>query len=501
MGKVYLVGAGPGDPGLITVKGLEILRMADAIVYDRLASPQLLDENETAIKIYCGKAAGHHSMDQEDINSLLYELSTEHDIVVRLKGGDPYVFGRGGEEAIYLMDRGAEFEVVPGITSGIGGFAYAGVPVTYRSIATSLHLITGHLKDAQSIDFSKYAKLQGTLVFYMGVSNLKAIATGLIEGGLRASTPVMVLHNATLPDQESHILSLDEVTRLEDFSIFKTPSLILVGEVVKFSDSINFIDALPLRSKRIVLTRSKTQSKRTYEQLNNLGAEVINFPTIKTEAIEYDVDGLLKNIPEGIIAFSSANGVKYFMEKLFENADIRALGPYKVASIGSETSKCLKTYDIIPDIEADIFTSEGFSDAILENSKADENLIIIRPEESRAVIAKLCSEKLNCTEAIIYKTVKEVPSTESILKLNEGFDYITFTSSSTVHSFISSLKNAEIDSNVFRNIMNMVGTRAVSIGPITTHTLNSYGIIPALESKEATLDSMINAILKGVNRC
>ncbi len=501
MGKVYLVGAGPGDPGLITVKGLEVLRMADAIVYDRLASPHLLDENESAEKIYCGKSAGHHSMDQEDINSLLYELSLKHDIVVRLKGGDPYVFGRGGEEAMYLMDKGAEFEVIPGITSGIGGFAYAGVPVTYRGIATSIHLITGHLKGAESIDFAMYAKLPGTLVFYMGVANLKAIASGLIEGGMKPSTPIMVLYNATHPDQESHMLTLDEVTRLEDFSIFKTPSLILVGEVVKFSESINFIDALPLRGKKVVITRSKSQSRRTFDLLTSLGAEVIIYPTIKTEAINYDVSELLEKVPTGIIAFSSANGVRYFMDKLFEFGDIRSIGAYKIASIGSETSKSLKTYGIVPDIEATVFTSEGFSESILLNSSKGDHLIIIRPEESRAVIANLCSEKLNCTEAIIYKTVKEVPTLKSIQELNEGFDYITFTSSSTVHSFISSLKKADIDVNMFRNIMNMVGTKSVSIGPITTHTLNAYGIIPALEPKEATVDSMINAILKGVNRC
>lgn len=500
MGKVYLIGAGPGDPGLMTVKGREILRKADAILYDRLASPELLDENEQALKIYCGKAAGHHSMTQDETNKKLYELSKEHNIIVRLKGGDPYVFGRGGEEAVYLKDRGVEFEVIPGVTSGIAGFAYAGVPVSYREIATSIHLITGHLKGAEAIDFSTYAKLEGTLVFYMGVANLKSIAQGLIDGGMEATMPLMVLYNATLPDQESHLLTLKEVVELEDMSRFKTPSLILVGEVASFSNKINFLDFLPLNKKRIVITRSRAQSRRTIDRFRELGAEVISVPTIKTELIEdFDLDGLLNKIPTGIIAFSSANGVNYFMDLLLRKKDIRALGPYRIASIGKETTRTLKTYNLTPDIEAVNSTSEGFSKEIQKNSIEGENLIIIRPEDSRGVISNICSENLNCFEAIIYRTVSEEIDLNSLSELKEGFDFICFTSSSTVHHLMEGIEKSYLNKLEKDLILEEISKKSVSIGPITSKTLSKYNIRPCIESPESSVESMVSSICEGVN--
>lgn len=500
MGKVYLIGAGPGDPGLMTVKGINILRKADAIVYDRLASPELLDENKDALKIYCGKAAGHHSMTQDETNEKLYELSKDYNIVVRLKGGDPYVFGRGGEEAVYLKDRDVEFEVIPGITSGIGGFAYAGVPVSYREIATSIHLITGHLKGAEAIDFTQYAKLPGTLVFYMGVANIKAIAKGLIKGGMDSSTPLMVLYNATLPDQESHLLTLGEVVEMEDMSRFKTPSLILVGEVAKFSEKINYLDFLPLHKKRIVITRSRAQSKRTVDMFRELGAEVLSVPTIKTELIEdFDLESLLNNITTGIIAFSSANGVNYFMDLLLRKQDLRALGPYRIASIGKETTRTLKTYNISPDIEAVNSTSEGFSKEIQNNSTDGENLIIIRPEDSRGVISNICSENLNCTEAIIYRTVPEELDLGSLSELKEGFDFICFTSSSTVHHLMEGIEKSYLNKLEKDLLLKEISKKSVSIGPITSKTLKKYNIKPCIESPESSVESMVRSICEGVN--
>ncbi|MDO5717567.1 MAG: uroporphyrinogen-III C-methyltransferase [Tissierellia bacterium] len=495
--KVYLIGAGPGDPDLITIRGMEVLKKADIILYDNLLSEDLLKENDRAKKIYCGKRAGKHSSSQTEINRLLKELSENYDTVVRLKGGDPYIFGRGGEEALFLAENKIEFEVIPGITSSIAGFANVGIPLTYRDIATSLHFITASRASDKDIDFSKYANLDGSLVFYMGVRNINNIAKGLIRGGMDEKSKMMVLHNATYPDQESSILTLSQaaVSKKGDF---KTPSLILVGKVIDLSEKLDKRN-MPLSNKRIVVTRSKTQSKKLVESLRALGAYIINIPTIKTMPLsDNTLIEDLNRYKDGIIAFSSANGVKYFMEIIFKESDIRIISNYKIAAIGQSTANELANYGIKADIIPEISTSEGFSKAILENTERNENLLIIRPEKSRGIIKKICDDKLNCKELIIYKTEAEDIDLNSFNLLMKGFDFITFTSSSTVKSFMENLCKSKLSENEKNDLLNQIRIKSVSIGPITTSTLLKYNIIPIIESSEISIESMVD-MMQGVN--
>ena len=282
-GKVYLVGAGPGDAGLITVNGMNAIKKADVIVYDRLANPKLLKYNQKSAKlVYVGKASKEHTMKQEDISQLLVDEALAGKTVVRLKGGDPYVFGRGGEEGQLLYQNNVDFEIIPGITSGIGGLAYAGIPITHRDHASSLHLITGHLKSEEDeLNYDALAKLDGTLVFYMGVANLKNIAKGLCDSGKDPKTPVALISWATHPSQKTITTTLDEIINDRFTDEVRPPSLIAVGTVINLKKELDFFESKPLHSKRVIVTRARNQASSLVEALEDLGAMVIECPSIK----------------------------------------------------------------------------------------------------------------------------------------------------------------------------------------------------------------------------
>ena len=321
-GYVYLVGAGPGDPNLITIKGLNCIRQADAIVYDRLANNRLLSEAKDDCEfIYAGKESKNHTKSQDEINHILYQKAIEGKVVVRLKGGDPYVFGRGGEEGIYLNERGILFEVVPGVTSAIGGLAYGGIPITHRNCASSFHVITGHLKDElDELDWEVLAKLKGTLVFLMGVSNLKCICDNLLKYGRNIETPVAIINWASTPKQKTIEGNLTNIYDKAVLEGIKSPSLIVVGEVVNLRNNLNFYEKLPLFGETFVVTRPKSQNSRLVEVLEKYGANIIEFPSIRIE--EIDTGGKLDNAIKDIskythIVFTSQNAVKLFFERLF----------------------------------------------------------------------------------------------------------------------------------------------------------------------------------------
>ena len=351
-GKVYLVGAGPGDYKLLTLKGLECIKKADVIVYDRLANSNYLKEAKSNCEfIYVGKASSNHTLPQEDINRVIADKAKEGKIVTRLKGGDPYVFGRGGEEGQLLKEEGIDFEVIPGITSAIGGLCYAGIPITHRDHASSFHVVTGHLRDDYKenpeINWNALANIRGTIVFLMGVANLKKISENLIKEGKSKDTPVALISWATRYNQRVITSTLEDVYETAVRENVKPPTLIAVGSVVELRDTLNFFEKKPLFGKNIMVTRSRTQSSSIVEKIMDLGGNPIEIPTIKIEKIENntELENEINNIRDyTYLVLTSKNAVEIFFDKLEEmNLDTRALANLKVCAIGSATAKEIKS--------------------------------------------------------------------------------------------------------------------------------------------------------------
>ena len=367
-GKVYLVGAGPGDYKLMTLKGLECIRKSDVIVYDRLANINYLKEaKEDCEFINVGKASSNHLLPQGDINRLIADKALEGKVVTRLKGGDPYVFGRGGEEAEILRNENIDFEVVPGITSAIGGLCYAGIPITHRDHASSFHVITGHPrndgKETKEIDWKALAHVKGTLVFLMGIANLKHISENLIKEGKDKNTPVAFISWATRSNQRVVTTTLENAYEAGVKEEIKPPTLIVVGTVVNLREKLNFFEEKPLFGKNIVVTRSRTQSSALVEQINDLGGNAIEIPTIKIEKIKNNVqlETEINNLKDySYIIFSSKNAVDIFFDKLNKMGyDSRSLYKAKICAMGSETAKHLKYRGINPDIVPKKYVAEG----------------------------------------------------------------------------------------------------------------------------------------------
>ena len=358
-GKVYLVGAGPGDYKLMTLKGLECIRKSDVIVYDRLANINYLKEaKEDCEFINVGKASSNHLLPQGDINRLIADKALEGKVVTRLKGGDPYVFGRGGEEAEILRNENIDFEVVPGITSAIGGLCYAGIPITHRDHASSFHVITGHPrndgKETKEIDWKALAHVKGTLVFLMGIANLKHISENLIKEGKDKNTPVAFISWATRYNQRVVTATLESAYEVAIKENIKPPTLIVVGTVVNLREKLNFFEEKPLFGKNILVTRSRTQSSTLVEKISDLGGNPIEIPTIKIEKIEnnLELEEEINNLKDySYIIFSSKNAVDIFFDKLNKMGyDSRALYNIKICAVGAETARHIKTRGINPDI-------------------------------------------------------------------------------------------------------------------------------------------------------
>ena len=367
-GKVYLVGAGPGDYKLMTLKGLECIRKSDVIVYDRLANINYLKEaKEDCEFINVGKASSNHLLPQGDINRLIADKALEGKVVTRLKGGDPYVFGRGGEEAEILRNENIDFEVVPGITSAIGGLCYAGIPITHRDHASSFHVITGHPrndgKETKEIDWKALAHVKGTLVFLMGIANLKHISENLIKEGKDKNTPVAFISWATRYNQRVVTATLESAYEVATKENIKPPTLIVVGTVVNLREKLNFFEEKPLFGKNILVTRSRTQSSTLVEKISDLGGNPIEIPTIKIEKIEnnLELEEEINNLKDySYIIFSSKNAVDIFFDKLNEMGyDSRALYNIKICAVGAETARHIKTRGINPDIVPKKYVAEG----------------------------------------------------------------------------------------------------------------------------------------------
>ncbi|HEY3278337.1 MAG TPA: uroporphyrinogen-III C-methyltransferase [Syntrophorhabdaceae bacterium] len=488
MGKVYLVGAGPGDPKLITVKGREVIRRADTVIYDYLAHKDILAfARADAEVIYVGKQASRHAMSQDGINALLVEKALLRETVVRLKGGDPYIFGRGGEEAAYLAERAIQFEVVPGITSAIAVPAYAGIPLTYRGYASTVAFITGHedeRKEASAIRWHELATGIDTLVFLMGMKHLGEIARRLIEEGRDPDTDACVIQWGTLPTQRSVTGPLKDIERLVGEAGISPPGIIVVGAVISLKEKLGWFERRPLFGKRVAVTRASHQSAKLGELLVERGAEVIYAPTIEIVPIEPNLP--LSAAIEGLkdyfcIIFTSVNGASIFFEALRKQGkDSRSLGPAKVLPIGTATARFLESRGIVPDHMPHEFTQEGIVRVLDEVGVKGRRFLLPRAEEGRDVVTKYIQDGGGvCDQIPIYRT--ELPRRPEAFASKP--DIITFTSSSTVRNFMT-LYGADV----------LKEGLIASIGPITTETLRKYGIEPHITASRYDIQGLVDAV-------
>lgn len=497
-GKVYLIGAGPGDPGLITLKGKECIEHADTIIYDYLAAPALLSHaSPGAETIYVGKKGGDHTLSQEGINALIVEKASQGKTVARLKGGDPFIFGRGGEEVQELIEAGIPYEIVPGVTSAIAAPAYAGIPLTHRHFTSSVSIITGHedpLKQESNIDWPLISKSTSTLVFLMGVKNLPRISEQLIRHGKAKETPVAIIQWGTTSKQKSVQGTLETIVKIAEEGKIKSPSVIVVGEVVSLKDKMKWFENRPLFGKRIVVTRAREQASDLLVRLNQLGAECIECPTIKV--VPPEDPHLIKHAIEQIgsyswIIFTSVNGVKFFFNALFElNLDVRVLGHLKTASIGPATAAALLNFGIKSDIIPESYQAESIIDAFRHHKMDGVKVLLPRAADARMILpVELRKMGAEVEEVKTYRTEIVQNSAETLLKSLEEqtVDLITFTSSSTVTNF----KNL-IPEKRFLDLMR--GVTIACIGPVTADTARNAGLDVHIVSDTFTIPGLCEAI-------
>lgn len=489
MKKVYLIGAGPGDKDLITVRGKKLIESADVIIYDNLANPELLSyKKEHCICFYVGKKAGQHTLTQDKINELIVEQAKKHSCVVRLKGGDPYVFGRGREEGEALKNAGIAFEVVPGITSAIGGLCYAGIPITSRNIATSFHVITGHISEKSTpIDFEQLSKVNGTLVFLMGVKNLPVIVKQLMHHGKSPDTPVAIIYKATTPDQKVYTSTLENITEMAKNEAVKPPSLIVVGEVVQHRETLNFFEERMMFGKHVLVTRSRSRHSKMTDLFLEEGAKVTVMPAIQTVAknqerlVEY-----IENIHayQGLV-FTSGVAVELFFKALETmKTDVRCLFGIKILVVGNETKKVLKKYGILADLIPETFTNDGVIKTIRASFHKDDHLLIPRSAKGDPALIQQIEEICHGDEVHVYDT----ELVEEVFDDVDDVDYVTFTSSSTVHGLMHQMTlNPKLKDIVKQ-------AKLVAIGPVTAETLRSYGYKVDLQPKTYTIFDMVETI-------
>lgn len=492
-GKVTLVGAGPGDPGLLTVKGLRALERAEVVVYDRLVSPAVLELIPPAARrIDVGKEASRHPVPQHRINQILLEEAQAGHNVVRLKGGDPFVFGRGGEELETLARGGVEFAEVPGVTSAIAAAAYGGIPVTHRDYASSLHIITGHAREgaALDIDFQALVRTRGTLVFLMGVTALPAIVAGLLEAGMAPDTPAAMVERGTLPGQRRCSAPLETLPiRAVEMGIH-SPALIIVGGVCALAEELCWFECLPLHGKRILVTRPKDRAGTLSEKLRDLGADVVEFPCIRTETISpcpAMADALGSLAEYEWLGFTSAAGVDAFWTCLrAQGKDARVLGSVKLAAIGPATGKVLEARGLTADLIPEVYDAAHMGAALAKAAKG--KILLLRAEAgSPALTDALAAAGVAFYDIPVYRTIYDNPHSAQLREELEAgsIDYVTFTSASTVKGFVSAV-GTEAD---FSKITSLC------IGEQTAAEARKHGI-PVEIAEKATIDALAELAVK-----
>ncbi|HJW93889.1 MAG TPA: uroporphyrinogen-III C-methyltransferase [Thermoanaerobaculia bacterium] len=486
-GKVFLVGAGPGDPGLLTQRAAELLATADVVALDALVSKEIAAKIPPSTRVvYVGKRASAHALPQDQINQLLVDEAKKGHRVVRLKGGDPFVFGRGGEEAEELVAAGVPVEIVPGISSSIAGPAYAGIPVTHRSYATSLTLVTGHEADESTgIKWGALAQLDGTIVFMMGLANLPAIVNNLTKSGAPPNRLVAVISKATTREQRSVTGTLSTIETIVKEAELPTPALIVVGDVVKMRDAINWFETKPLFGKRVVVTRAREQASELKKMLEESGAQVLQFPTIEIappesfESLDHVIDS-----PYDAYVFTSVNGVKFFFDRLLERGfDARKLTGAKIAAVGDTTAAELRARGIVPDLMPEAFRSISLLPMLSE----EKRVAVIRAAEGRdELIDALRKRGTQVDLGIAYRTKAADYDLDELRVLLDSIDAVTFTSASTVENFFGKLTAEER--------MKVAG-KLFSIGPTTSEAIKRYGFTPEVETKNATVAALHDAVV------
>lgn len=499
-GTVYLVGAGPGDPRLITLKGLQCLKEADVVVYDWLVDRTILaNVRPDAELIRMGKRGGLQARSQDEINTLLVEKAREGKTVVRLKGGDPFVFGRGGEEALALVESGLDYEVVPGVSSAFAAPAYAGIPITQRGYASYLIVATGHpVRSLEDISWEALGHVAGTGVFLMGVSNLSVIVERLITHGRSPETPVALIRWGTRAEQETLVGTLEDVVGRVEAAGFKPPAVIVVGEVVKLRETLAWLEKKPLFGRRILVTRAQAQAGDLSDELYRLGAQPIEFPTIRIEPPEsYEqLDGAIGQLAGGPgydwVVFTSANGVKAFFSRLSSlGKDARALADVKLAAIGPATARALERLLLRVDYMPSEFRAEGVIAGMEADGVRGKRVLIPRAAVAREILPQRLAEAGAEVEVVpVYKTVPETHGSDAIREMlyNREVDIVTFTSSSTVKSFVS-LFDGDL-SDAMRDVA------VACIGPITAETARGLGVKVDVVAAEYTVPGLVRAIVE-----
>jgi uroporphyrinogen III methyltransferase/synthase len=489
---VYLVGAGPGDPGLMTRRSLELIATADAILHDRLIPPGALDgARPDAELVYVGKQPGGHTMRQEEINERLVKLGKEGKRVVRLKGGDPFVFGRGGEEAQALREAGIAFEVVPGVTAGVAAPAYAGIPVTHRDEASAVAFVTGHEdpeKPDSAIDWFALAAFPGTLVLYMGVGNIEGIARRLIEAGRPEDDHVAVVERGTLPGQRTVTGILADIDKRVAEAGVRPPAITMIGPGAKLREQLAWIEERPLHGRSVVVTRARAQASGLAARLGNLGADVVETPAIRIEPrpVAGEVRAAAEAIGEyALVCVTSPNGASLLMDALDElNQDARALHGATVAAIGPGTAAELARRGIRADIVPERSVAEALVEALQAVPVSGRRVLVARAAEARDLLPDALRERGAEVDVVaLYDTVAE-PLSERQLEEAAAADYVTFTSSSTVRFF------TEAGGRVGN------GARVVSIGPVTSETARELGLTVDVEAERHDIEGLVEVLLE-----
>ncbi|MEW6218251.1 MAG: uroporphyrinogen-III C-methyltransferase [Thermodesulfobacteriota bacterium] len=503
-GKVYLVGAGPGDPELITVKGLRFLAQAEVVVYDYLANEELLAHApQGAERIYVGKRGGvHHACSQEEINAILVDKAAAGRQVVRLKGGDPFIFGRGGEEIEALVAAGIPFEVVPGVTAAVAAATYAGIPITHRGCTSTVAFVTGHedpTKPDSQIAWDKLATGIGTLVFFMGIKNLSSIMARLEANGRDPATPVAVVRWASTPEQQTVVGTIRDISDRVREAGLRPPAIIVVGEVVSLRDRINWFERRPLFGKRIAVTRSRAQASELVRQLEELGASCFACPTIEMRppASWQELDTELDQVSSyDWLVFTSANGVELFMSRLLERGqDVRSLAGPRIAAVGEKTGQALAQRGLRPDLIPEVFQGEGLVASFVGQGIAGQRFLIPRAQEAREVLPEaLVAAGAQVRLVPVYRNVRPQGQEEELRRRLAGkqIDLVTFTSSSTVRNFLAMLQPAGPDELA----QLMAGVQVASIGPVTSATARQAGLPVHIEPPQATIEALVACIVR-----
>lgn len=505
-GKVYLVGAGPGALKLITLRGWECIALADAIVYDRLASPRLLKQAKPgAEKIYVGKLPDRHTMKQEEINQLLVDLALQGKTVVRLKGGDPTIFGRVGEEAELLRRNNVPYEIVPGITSSIAVPAYAGIPVTHRDLASSVSIITGHEspdKLDHSIHWDKVTNATGTLVFMMGVAKIGYISEQLIRHGRPQDTPVALVRWGTRAEQETLVGTLENIAAKVEAANFTPPAVIVVGEVVNLRERLHWAEQLPLFGKRILVTRARSQASELVDRIDELGGEPYEYPVIETvmpsshDTIKQIESALQQLDSYDWVFFTSVNGVEFFFRHLQEQQqDIRSLYRARIVAVGPATQAALRSHGLNAVTIPEKYHAEGILDSLADELKAGQSVLLPRGDLARSWLPETLEKmQLEVTQIDTYETVMTGEDDLELRKLLEerAIHAVTFTSSSTVTNLLAAMNKMGIEDPVAE----LAHSTIACIGPQTAQTAEKAGLKVNLLAEQSTIDGLIETLCK-----